>query len=138
MWTLPETFPITLRSETAVDKKVLNIYHHFIFQNIDSKFFKELEHMNPDNVCSRSLAEFDPEQGMYRVSEFGEPLAMGDAAFRFQILPRIPLTAVLWYGDKEFEASAKLLMDSTIQHHLPLDVIYPMSVEFIRRFVGYL
>jgi len=56
---------------------------------------------------------------------------MGDAAFRFQILPRIPVLVILWYGDEEFEASAKLLMDSTIDTHLPLDVIYAMAVELV-------
>jgi hypothetical protein len=207
---------------------VLNIYHHFMTQNIDSKFFKELEKMDPDEVCRRSLADFDPAKGMYCVTAFGEPcevyprtkvvchaknreaalslelglvvvfyllgakeiptekrwvsehsipggalffrgphrvrndaiverfgddvkgfqevcstlggepLSMGDAAFRFQVLPRIPLAVVLWYGDEEFEASAKLLMDSTIRHHLPLDVIYAMSVEFIQRLVEHL
>ena len=60
-----------------------------------------------------------------------QPVEMGDAAFRFQILPRIPVLVILWYGDEEFEASAKLLMDSTINTHLPLDVIYAMAVELV-------
>jgi hypothetical protein len=59
------------------------------------------------------------------------PVQMGDAAYRFQVLPRIPVVVVLWYGDEEFEASAKLLMDSTIDSHLPLDVIYAMAVELV-------
>jgi hypothetical protein len=50
-------------------------------------------------------------------------------------LPRIPAAAVLWYADEEFEASAKLLMDATIEKHLPLDVIFGMSIEVIGRIV---
>ena len=60
-----------------------------------------------------------------------QPLEMGDAAFHFQVLPRVPVAVVLWYGDNEFEASAKLLMDATIDSHLPLDVIYALAVELV-------
>ena len=66
----------------------------------------------------------------------GQPIEMGDAAFRFQVLPRIPAAVVLWLGDDEFEASAKLLMDETIEKHLPLDVIYAMAIELIRNIVS--
>ncbi|KPJ89828.1 MAG: hypothetical protein AMS17_00485 [Spirochaetes bacterium DG_61] len=65
-----------------------------------------------------------------------QPLTMGDAAFRFQVLPRIPVVVVLWYGDDEFEASAKLLMDATIDSHLPLDVIYALAVELVEMLLG--
>jgi hypothetical protein len=43
---------------------------------------------------------------------------------------------VLWYGDDEFEASAKLLMDATIDSHLPLDVIYALAVELVEMLLG--
>lgn len=66
----------------------------------------------------------------------GRPEQMGDAAFRFQILPRIQAVVVLWYADDEFEASAKLLMDATIEQHLPLDVIFGMALELLGRIVG--
>jgi len=66
----------------------------------------------------------------------GEPENYGDAAFRFKLLPRIPVLAVLWRADEEFEASAKLLMDETIEQHLPLDVIFGMSLELLGRIVG--
>jgi hypothetical protein len=60
----------------------------------------------------------------------------GDAAYRFQVLPRIPAVVSLWYGDEEFEASAGLLMDPTIEQHLPLDVIFGMSLELYSRITG--
>ena len=61
---------------------------------------------------------------------------MGDAAFKFQILPRIPVIVAFWYADDEFDASAKLLMDKTIEDHLPLDVIFGMGLELYSRIVG--
>jgi len=66
----------------------------------------------------------------------GKPEQMGDAAFRFQILPRIQAVVVLWYADDEFDASAKLLMDPTIEEHLPLDVIFGMGLELLGRILG--
>lgn len=66
----------------------------------------------------------------------GSPVEMGNAAFRFQVLPRLPVVVVLWYGDEEFDPSAKMLMDATIDQHLPLDVIFGMSLELIGRIVG--
>ncbi len=192
---------------------------------LDPVFFKKLAEKNPDGVCRRSLAEYDADSNVYRITAFGneysvnpetheikpsspikedvsvdlgllilfylleakeipisekwvsefnlrggsmffrgphgcgvdkiagrfgydiegfkqtcislggEPLALGDAAFRFQVLPRVPAAAVLWYADDEFDAAAKLLMDSTIEQHLPLDVIFGMSLEVIGRIV---
>ncbi len=66
----------------------------------------------------------------------GVPEQMGDAAFRFQILPRIQAVVVLWYADDEFDASAKLLLDPTIEEHLPLDVIFGMGLELFGRILG--
>jgi len=66
----------------------------------------------------------------------GDPIDMGDAAFKFRVLPRIPAVVVLWRADDEFEASAKLLMDATIDRHLPLDVIFGMALEILGRIVG--
>ena len=48
----------------------------------------------------------------------------------------MPVIVVLWAADEEFDASAKLLMDSTIEHHLPLDVIFGMALEVLGRIVG--
>ena len=66
----------------------------------------------------------------------GEPVDFGDAAFRFKVLPRIPALVVLWRADDEFKATAKLLMDETVEQHLPLDVIFGMALELLGRIVG--
>jgi hypothetical protein len=63
----------------------------------------------------------------------GEPVEAGDAGFRFRVLPRVPAAVAFWYADEEFPASAKLLLDPTVQSHLPLDVIFALSVELYRR-----
>ena len=58
----------------------------------------------------------------------GRPLAMGDAAFVFDITPKIPVAVLLWLGDEDFDADAGLLFDKTVARHLALDIIYALGV----------
>ena len=64
----------------------------------------------------------------------GKSLSMGDAAFSFEITPRVPVAVLLWQGDEEFESQANLLFDKTIAQHLPLDIVYALSVEVCHAF----
>lgn len=52
----------------------------------------------------------------------GEPLALGDAAFRFWALPRIPLAVIYWSGGGEFPPSAQVLFEASAgrYHHLEM------------------
>jgi hypothetical protein len=59
----------------------------------------------------------------------GSPAQMGDASIALSTVPRIPLMFILWTADEEFPAQVKLLMDSSIQFHLPLDGIYGLVCE---------
>lgn len=56
----------------------------------------------------------------------GQHLDFGDAAFRFQALPRVPLDYILWAEDEEFPARLTIAFDSTVSDHLPLDVIWAL------------
>jgi len=47
----------------------------------------------------------------------------GDASIELYVLPRIPLTVVLWGADEEFGARASLLFDQTAAAQLPLDAL---------------
>ena len=62
----------------------------------------------------------------------GRPVEGGDAAIELPALPRVPVLVQLWRGDDEFPAEAKMLFDSTIDRHLPLDVIYGLAVDLCR------
>lgn len=57
----------------------------------------------------------------------GIPMDMGDVAFQFRVLPRIPLVLVLWKGDDEFDPELKALFDETVhQHFRNLDTIWAL------------
>ena len=46
---------------------------------------------------------------------------MGDAAYSFWALPRVPFLVVYWLGDEDFPPSARVLFDASAGHHLPTD-----------------
>jgi len=66
----------------------------------------------------------------------GEPAEGGDAAIELPALPRVPVRVVLWLADEEFPASAGMLFDSSVERHLPMDVIYGLGVELCRMIAG--
>lgn len=43
----------------------------------------------------------------------GKPLDIGDAAFEFQVFPKVPLQMIIYAGDAEFEPEANILFDDT-------------------------
>ena len=47
----------------------------------------------------------------------------GDASIELLALPRIPITIIIWAGDKEFDARTSILFDQTAANHLPLDAL---------------
>jgi len=63
----------------------------------------------------------------------GKEIAYGNKAFALDVFPRIPLAYLLWEGHEEFPPKIKVLFDSTIQSHLPLDIIWCMVAETSRR-----
>jgi hypothetical protein len=48
----------------------------------------------------------------------------GDASIEFYVLPRVPLTIVIWKKDEQFQARASILFDQTAASHLPLDALW--------------
>lgn len=66
--------------------------------------------------CPERLYEVTDEFGAKR-REFG------DASIELYVLPRVPLTIVIWKGDEEFGARASILFDETAAAQLPLDAL---------------
>lgn len=66
--------------------------------------------------CPERLYEVTDEFGAKR-REFG------DASIELYVLPRVPLTIVIWQGDEEFGSRASILFDETAAAQLPLDAL---------------
>jgi hypothetical protein len=63
----------------------------------------------------------------------GSEILYGDKGFALEVFPKVPLAYILWKGDEEFPPKIGLLFDSTIEFHLPLDIIWCMVAETSRR-----
>ena len=65
-----------------------------------------------------------PEALLYTSARFGaEHCEFGDASIRLRMLPRVPLTIVVWRRCEEFEARASILFDKSTGEQLPLDAL---------------
>lgn len=58
----------------------------------------------------------------------GEKNGYGDASFTICPMARVPVTLILWEADEEFPARADLLLDSTCEMQVPLDIIWTISM----------
>jgi hypothetical protein len=52
----------------------------------------------------------------------GVATPLGDAAYIFYALPRLPMTVNYWCGDEDFPSTCKILFDRATSHYLPTDV----------------
>jgi len=87
------------------------------------QFFFRGIHNLPTEKLEKAFGE-RPET-LYQIAERFEAkrCEFGDASIELYILPRIPLTIVVWRGDEEFDARASVLFDQTAAAHLPLDAL---------------
>ena len=60
---------------------------------------------------------------------------LGDAAYAFQALPRVPLLAVYWQGDEDFPSSCQVLFDAAARHYLPTDAYAILGSTLTRRLI---
>jgi len=51
----------------------------------------------------------------------GSPLDLADGSYRFQALPRLAMATLLWAGDEEFPAQARILFDASAGRYLPTE-----------------
>lgn len=85
-------------------------------------------HVMPLNGVAGKYA-CDAKGFMMKGAQFGgTPVQYGDAAFVLLPFPRIPVTIILWTADEEFDARVELLLDATCELHVPIDIIWSISM----------
>jgi hypothetical protein len=47
----------------------------------------------------------------------------GDGSFRILLLPRVPVELIFWLADDDFPARLTLILDRSVENHLPLDLL---------------
>lgn len=63
----------------------------------------------------------------------GLPENLGDIAFSFSALPRVPVLAVAWLGDEDFPTGYQVLFDVTAPHHLTTDGCAILGSALVKR-----
>ena len=68
----------------------------------------------------------DRPEALYQIEEqfAARRCEFGDASIQLYVLPRIPLTIVIWGRCEEFSARASILFDQTAADQLPLDALW--------------
>lgn len=61
----------------------------------------------------------------------GVAASYGDASVVLHPYPRVPVTLILWLKDDEFPARAECLLDTSGEFHLPIDIIWMVSMMCI-------
>jgi hypothetical protein len=88
------------------------------------QFFFRGPHSLPTEQLEKAFSE-NPKRLLRLTDRFdAEPCDFGDASIRFFMLPRVPLTVVIWRRCDEFPARATFLFDQTAAEHLPLDALW--------------
>jgi hypothetical protein len=59
------------------------------------------------------------ERAANRLKGTAQPL--GDRAYAFEALPRLPILLIYWTGDEDFPPACQLLFDASAPHYMPTD-----------------
>lgn len=80
-------------------------------------------------VFGQNISGFKKAAGILN----GKIVEPGDAAFEFQVFPRVPLRLIIWEGDAEFPAEANILFDAAIEKILsPEDIAWMAGMVVYR------
>lgn len=87
------------------------------------QFFFRGHHSLPTKKLEEAFGQH-PERLYQSTEKFNaKRCEFGDASIELYILPRIPITIVIWRCDDEFPARASILFDRTAAAHLLLDAL---------------
>ncbi|MHC4227349.1 MAG: DUF3786 domain-containing protein [Planctomycetota bacterium] len=87
------------------------------------QFFFRGVHNLPTSKLEETFGD-RPEVLLQVSAQFGaKGCEFGDASIELNVLPRVPLTMVVWRRCEEFEARASILFDKGVADQLPLDAL---------------
>ena len=118
-----------------LEERAVDLEHIWISEKVipgGATFFRG-PHALPTNLITK---RFGNDLTLFRArceAIGGTPLEMADAAYRFEIVPQVPVAVLYWCGDEEFPAEAKLLFDKSISRCLATDVVFSLAVGVCER-----
>jgi len=91
-------------------------------------FFFRGSHKLPVEKLARVFGPDPPSLHKVGRALNAAPQAFGDASIELLVLPRIPLTLIVWAADEEFPARASILLDQSASAQLSLDVLFAVTM----------
>ena len=93
-----------------------------------------------ENRCLKPLVKAfgaAPELLLERAGALaGIKIPAGDCSIKLHVLPRVPITIVVWKGDEEFPASAHILFDSSIEQYFSAEDIVVLCQRMVLKLLG--
>jgi hypothetical protein len=86
-------------------------------------FYEQAFQSYSGNLLARALRGRPHQLKQAAESLGGDPASIGDQAYRFWALPRIPLALVYWSGGEEFPDSVQVLFDASAGHYQHLEML---------------
>ena len=65
----------------------------------------------------------------------GQSQKIANAAYNFEVLPKITIQVVYWLGDEDFSSSCKILFDGAVTHYVPIDACALIGSNLVRRII---
>ncbi|MEJ2703582.1 MAG: DUF3786 domain-containing protein [Sedimentisphaerales bacterium] len=87
------------------------------------QFFFRGIHSLPTQRLEKTFGDYPSKLYDVAARFRAERCEFGDASIRLYILPRVPLTIIIWGRSEEFEARASILFDKSAADQLPLDAL---------------
>lgn len=101
-------------------------------------FFRGL-HSLPTDKLEKAFGR-RPEALLEIAEQFdAEKCEFGDASIQLNVLPRVPITIVIWRACEQFGARASILFDQTAAVHMPLDALWAaanLAIKAVIKAVG--
>ena len=101
-------------------------------------FFRGL-HSLPTDKLEKAFGR-RPEALLEIAEQFdAEKCEFGDASIRLDVLPRVPITIIIWRQCEQFGARVSILFDRTAAVHMPLDALWAaanLAIKAVIKAVG--
>ncbi len=65
----------------------------------------------------------------------GKSIGLGDAAFAFRVLPHVQIAVVMYAGDEDFPAQARVLFEVTAPHYLSTDGLAILGGQLVGQII---
>src|SRR4030042_4009854 len=121
-----------------IEAKEIQVSHTWVSEKDlkgGSTFFRGPHRLQVDDL--EGIYGRDPEGFLGAGRKLGgSEILYGDKGFSLDVFPKVPLAYVLWQGADEFPPRISILLDATVEAHLPLDIIWCMVAATSRRMMG--